>query len=328
MEQSKSLILISGSGRSGTTLLSNIINRHPNCICGTENDFITRFILLSNKNGIINSNKAKLIITNLWITKKAFSNDWNINEQRILNNYTLFKTEKISIKLICNKLIESYTPEKNATVLLDKNPFYLQYIPLIEKKLSPNKYIFIVRHPLDKFSSEKRLNKSFISYGISWAYQQKKIIKASKRSNCLILKYEDLILNETQTIKKVCSFLNIQFDKSFFINKNKRVFDGKKMKNWHELSNENITSSRINIWKDQLTKREVKIVSFFCNKVSKKYDYHLPKISFVEKIFISIFYSSFTIIPYVYPKLKLLYFMVPIKLQKFIVKIKTTFTKN
>lgn len=325
MEENKALIFISGSGRSGTTLFSNIINRHPNCICGTENDFITRFILLSNREGDISSKKAKMLLNNLWITKKAFSVNWKIQEQTIINNKKLFKSEKISIKPVCSQLIENYSPEKNATILLDKNPFYLQFLPIIKKRISPNKYIFIVRHPLDKFSSEKRLKQSFISHGISWAYQQKKIIKASANNDCLIIKYEDLVLNQSSVMKNVCLFLNIPFDKNIFSNteKSKRIFEGEEMKNWHALSNEKVTSTRINIWRKQLTKKEVKIVSYFCSDLAKNYNYHLPKTSHLEKFYIVLFYGIFRTIPFIYPKIKLLYFRSPLILQKLIVKIKT-----
>lgn len=325
MGESNSLIFITGSGRSGTTLLSNIINRHHNCTCGTENDFITRLVLQSNKKGYIKNKRAKLILNNLWITKKAFAADWSLKQEDITKIENQLYIKKTPIKIICKQIITKYNPNKKAKILLDKNPFYLQILTKIENKIHPEKYIFIVRHPLDKFSSEKRLNQTLISYGISWAYQQRKILSFAKKYNtkCLIIKYEDLVLRKEETILKTCDFLGILFNKEILnTNSNgKRTFSTEEMKAWHELSNQNITTRRINIWSKNLTKKEVKIVSCYCRKTAKEFGYHLPNISFLEKTFIRIRYGIYRIIPYIYPKFKILFFKLPLMIQKNIVKL-------
>lgn len=138
-----------GFGRSGSTILGQIINQHPQCLIANESRFLQSFH--KQTNGQLNSKiiEQKLIE----ILRNNAINKWNnglnqkeLNCQKDWNNFK-FTLNKDQIKVIGDK------KSGGNTRLLQKDPLLIKKLLTI----APNaKFIINVRNPYTMATSLKR----------------------------------------------------------------------------------------------------------------------------------------------------------------------------
>ncbi len=207
-EQSDPVFLV-GFPRSGTTLLDTILRTHNSIEVIEEKPIVQKFI---------NNLTIKI--------KNDFSN-----------------LEKIK-KTDYNKIRNIYFEERNKHVKLDKNKIFIDKLPLnlifIGEicRFFPNaKFIFSKRNPYDTVLScfmqqfapndammnFTNLNDTATFYDLSMSlYKQ---YYKFFRSNIHEIKYEDVVNNFDNTIKKLLEFLNLEWEeevKKFYFTASKR----------------------------------------------------------------------------------------------------------
>ena len=123
---------------------------------------------------------------------------------------------------IKEKLIKKFVNQakvKKKTYLLEKTPRHIWHIDYINKIVKNPKFILTTRSPEDTiYSLYKRYQN--IDLAIQ-RYQDDSIqtLRNLKLKNSILIKHEDLLLQTEKTLKKICSFLNLKFEKnmiSFF----------------------------------------------------------------------------------------------------------------
>lgn len=98
------------------------------------------------------------------------------------------------------------------------------------------------------------------------------------KKRLMIIKYEDLVTNPNIYLKKICKFLQINFNKNM-VNPNK-YYDFVTKKKWipHSAFNSKfpkLNNKPIHKWKKYLTKYEVKSIEFLCQIEMRAMDYKL-----------------------------------------------------
>jgi len=98
------------------------------------------------------------------------------------------------------------------------------------------------------------------------------------KKRLMIIKYEDLVTNPNLYLKKICKFLQINFNKNM-VNPNK-YYDFVTKKNWipHSAFNSKfpkLNNKPIHKWKKYLTKYEVKSIEFLCQNEMRSMNYKL-----------------------------------------------------
>lgn len=98
------------------------------------------------------------------------------------------------------------------------------------------------------------------------------------KKRLMIIKYEDLVTSPNQYLKKVCKFLQINFNKNM-IDPNK-YYDFVTKKNWipHSAFNSKfpkLNNNPMHKWKKYLTKYEVKSIEFLCQNEMRSINYKL-----------------------------------------------------
>jgi len=185
----RNIIFIVGIGRSGTSLLQTILNRHSKIDSSQETAFVRDFILKNKK-----VSKKDLIYSKI--------NRLNISDKNL-------NTPMSSIDFYNN-----YVNNTSSFFFLDKDPRLIESIQSLKKIFPYSKVICIYRNPLDvmhsKINAEWSQNNSIIK-NILISTIQHKLFKKN-RSFCLTLKYEDLINNPKIEIKKITKHLKINFE--------------------------------------------------------------------------------------------------------------------
>lgn len=291
----KSFFIIIGRGRSGTTLLSKILNSNSNISIPGELFFI---INLFDKyyNKVIDKNVIQNFVEDLFTEKRLKKKSFKKDELE----HFLIKEAPKDYKTLCLYTYENINLQlgyKNVNLLGDKNPHYALFIPQIIKIFDNIKFIHIVRDYRDNVLSYKNVNfdmNNIYSLAYRWKFFNKKIIEQQKKhpNKFLLLKYENLVANSEKEIKQICEFLNIDFDHKmleFYKNKSDNLSF------WHKNLNSKLNSDNINKWEKELNKKQIAKIDFICNDVANKLGYK-EKIKFNFKLYFS------TIIPVVYAK--------------------------
>ena len=187
------LFFLIGFPRSGTTLLDSILRSHPEILITEEKPMVEKMRLKLNS-----------------LNKKISEIDENI--QKILS--TLYFDE-LKKHLDIN--------EKNNKIIIDRHPLNSVEIELIQTIFPQAKFIYTVRHPLDSILSAYmhhfRLNpatENFLNLSdtaIIYNKIQKLLLNYKKTSefNFYDIKYEDIIIDFENSIKKLIKFMNLKW---------------------------------------------------------------------------------------------------------------------
>lgn len=201
----KQLIMLSGIPRSGSTLLSSILNQHP-LITATTTSPVSELLLIFENNwphleqALLNphpnqyKNIVKGIVDNAYLHEE---NNIIIDKNRIWPKITKLLLESLGErpKIICTvrdipDILASYI------LLLEKNPGHM-FVDgdLMEQNL-----------PLNTKNRCKILWEKYINY----PYTSLRIGYNSKCADMLFVDYTDIVGNTQETIDKICDFIGIE----------------------------------------------------------------------------------------------------------------------
>lgn len=248
---------ILGNPRSGTTLLRLMLSAHSQVLVPPEAGFAVW--LFENWEGKYTN---EIYVARLLQTKKIES--WNLNEKLIvpyLNNHNV-NCLKSAIYYTYKFFAESCG--RNATVLGDKNNFYIHHIKTL-KELNPNcKYIHIIRDGRDvacsylelmskEYTSKyaPKLTTQISEIAAEWVKNNDLIHNSIINERFMLVRLEDLIESTTSTLDKVCSFIGVELETQMlnFHNKSENFepteYDQWKLKNKQPIINDNYKYKRI-----------------------------------------------------------------------------------
>lgn len=285
------MTFIVGMGRSGTTMLTNMLNLNKKVIACPENEFI----LLSKSsfenadfgdekvvNDFINLFEYKLSkIISFWKPKPEL--------KEIIKNM-----ENKSFSNVCKQVYLNYPFAKNnpeeITCIIDKNPIYSLYIDELYELYPDAKFIILTRDYRDNIVSRKKFSdkkSSIYILAASWNYFYKSIFKSIHKNkiNHIIVRYEDLVNNPSDTLNKLCNFLTIDFDEKMlqfqdlskeiknYIKENLTSGEFDKLISMHHNLEKKINVDRVDSYKKELPENEITILDYTCAKYGKEFNY-------------------------------------------------------
>jgi hypothetical protein len=253
----KHIFLIS-QPRAGSTFLQRILSNHSNVHTLGEPWFLlpifkNDFELKVLKDAKYNSTWTNSAISEFFKSTEDFDD--------------LFKENQITLyKNICKSLANS----KGCDFFLDKTPRYYFIIKEISLTFPKSKVLVLLRNPIDVFNS---VLDSFIKkdYSLLGLYEDDifespllllKQIKTNKNKNILFIKYEDILNDTKQEIKKICLHIGLDFEDSMLNISNSREwkFGDPKMNIKKE-----IDVTNINVWSKYLTTQKWRFFRDYVN---------------------------------------------------------------
>lgn len=281
-------VFILGVQRSGTTLLRLILNSHSHIAIPEEAAFLRPII---KKKYIYNEIPVKDLkrICN-YLENSPHYALWNYDSSKFLN--WLKKQSSISLKEFINNLYMSYAESEGKVRWGDKTPSLFRKLRLLYKLFPSAKFIHIVRDGRDVFDSRRRMDSTKDNaavMAIEWCYKIYKIerfLELLPPSNKYTLRYEDLLINPEETLKNLCGFMQVEYEPQMrdFYRKSKYYVGSHHSK----LIFKPITSENLQKWKNNLSGKEIKILSLLAKRYLKKYRYEVDnvKLSFEDVIFL------------------------------------------
>jgi hypothetical protein len=293
------IFFILGRPRSGTTLLRTLFDAHPNVKIPIEYPFFFYLYSRFRKAGRIRLEDARSLFEELR-TKKVFNQRYfdymKMDEEAFLESlkdYPDGLTPMDFYKLV-NYHSGSMFPKENILRVGDKNPIYSIYPKILLKLFPDAKFIFIVRDYRDNFVSMKKfefeaLNTYLLSY--RWKYAVRGFRKMVKKHPSLftIIRYEDLVSSPEESVRMLCDFLGLEFHPEVFefYEKKEQVpkfFPMELAMKYHKSLTEPINKGKIDLWKTELTQKQIRAMDFTVGKLAEKTGYERQYRSFYPAI--------------------------------------------
>ncbi len=208
-------IFIIGCPRSGTSLISSILNRHSKICVTPELHYFSHL----EARGPITSKAESLNFYNSLHNKNLV----NITENNFLmelNNSPHEQLDKSVFFSICN----AYKKKRGKSICIEKTPDNVRFVEKILSLFPNSKFIYIIRDGRDVALSLNKVDwewpyQGFQSNFIYWHSITHKLStnKHIQSTNTHLIRYEDLLDDPNIHIGKVCNFLNIIFEAEMLI---------------------------------------------------------------------------------------------------------------
>jgi hypothetical protein len=199
-----------------------------------------------------------------------------------------------SYQALC-KAIYAHTQEQkspeNIAVFVDKNPIYSLYADRIIQIFPEAKFILLTRDYRDNILSRTKYTKGFVSnwmvsFALSWKLYYKKLlqVEASHPSKFIRVRYEDLVEQPEQQIRRITDFIGIGFHNNMLNTQDESLLNRftqsdqpaemkQKISEMHSRLNQPINKERVTYWKGKFTRRELIIQELICCKFGEQFGY-------------------------------------------------------
>ena len=144
MNSNHCFFFITGTGRSGTSLLQSMLAAHPQVCMPPETHFIRKYLI---KYNVINDQ-----------LKETLKNDPELARLNIAEQLNNIIDHADNLANLYRQTLTAYRTSNKQLLYGDKDPRNMDYIPIINKKLSNSKFIHIIRDPRDVVLSRTKAN--------------------------------------------------------------------------------------------------------------------------------------------------------------------------
>jgi len=280
------------------------LNNHSGMFIPPESPFIIHLMKKYENKKKINVNE---FIQDLRLD--IFLHVWKIDYQGLAK-----RLEQIEIPTFQNFCAEVLNQQNNNNILLgDKNPINSLFGDKLHRIFPNAKFIWIIRDYRAQVNSMLKVNferKIISSLAMRWVSYNKEIqsLKDKYPNNVILIKYEDLVENPEVYYTKICNFLTINFEPEILNTaKHKKEFYPKH----HASLEDQINTKHIDEWKNELTKKQIKICEAVAGKYGEQFGYQKTTT-----------YSSFPFFGILYGKLYISFiktmYSLPINIRTFI----------
>jgi len=311
------IAFIVGMGRSGTTLLTNMLNSNPEIVACPENEFVIHAYRTFYQKDF---NDIKVI--------DAFIDMFNQNFNRVISIWKpgnelrndILQLKDKSFENVCKLTYLNYPfsqkDKKNVRFVIDKNPFYSLHIDTLKIIFPDAKFIVIVRDYRDNIVSRKKYSDQNIplhKLAADWNFYYEQISLSLSNSNTPyhLIKYEDLASNPTDSLQLLCSYLGVTYSDEM-LNfqelskemKKQAVHNisrekNEKIQRMHGNLEKKVNTERVNAFVNELKEDEISILDFACEKLALTFGYkkHSPStpVPIVAKLLYRFSYLKTTI---------------------------------
>ena len=212
-------IFLFGCPRSGTTLLQSLLASHPKIASFPE----TKFFLY----GIATQCEPKrqrfgLISRRLKPHLNKYFKD-EINRPEMLKYFPKIPLLDLYTRSFF-KVLNILTIEQSKSMWLEKTPDHLLDLDYIEKMLPKARMIHLLRNGADVVASLYEVTHKYpkgwykawdIDFCLErWKESIEISLKHSHKSNHILVNYEQVVEETSTTIKKICEFINVEFEET------------------------------------------------------------------------------------------------------------------
>ena len=316
LTRKKNLLMITGMIRSGSTLLTRVLNAHPEINLASDIVLSAYKSCLYNKLCMSKELSLSMSVADFPISPGYCDESYSSIIELIKNSTIdtkISSKEKKRLKEIYmkdlymepdfeNKIndIDSYDTYEDLIDYLfsaikqidkknkyygTKETYFDDFRTWVNIQYPDNKYIHIIRNPLSIYLSLKNTKTPYpLVYVLYyWRKHVAQAIQSAKKYKSLIIKYEDLCYSPERTTKDLCNYLKIKFDSYMLNHKSWKYLSGK---NWSTNSSYQDTGNQVfytesaDRWKTDANSNDIAVSLFLCENEMK---YFYPNVTSLKK---------------------------------------------
>jgi hypothetical protein len=203
-----------GVGRSGTTLLRMMLDAHPQLAMPPETHFANPLIQASGKLRFGPAAAASVIVKD----ERRRWKDFGLDQDELLARFQAIEPFNTTDAL--RAFYELYAAKHGKPRWGDKTPDYVRKMKKLQKTLPEAHFIHVIRDGRDAGLSQNariaKRGKSPIPAREMARRWRKKIVKsqldAQEVEHYLEIRYEDLIDDTEQVLRRICDHIELEFD--------------------------------------------------------------------------------------------------------------------
>jgi hypothetical protein len=262
------IVNICSSGSAGSTLLAHILNRHSKIYCGSEMALFSKPILYEDYN---------FFLQNIETFKKygfrqnpyfnATSTIRNLDKNQINENIWEILSKSENLKEFIYTFKNLLHTKYKFDIWAEKTPENIYLIKYFIKAFPESKIIHIVRDARDVIDSLIKRGHSLESAADVWLSSIASIQPFVNNKNVYEVKYENLVLNPKDEIKKIFNFLNIEYEDEVLKPKLATNRDNNYFNSWTYKPTDEIKSDAIEKYKNS----SIDFSKIFSMKITKEF---------------------------------------------------------
>jgi len=261
---------IVGCGRSGTTLLRTLLNRHPAIAIPLESLFIIDYLRVQDRYD------QKYL--NSLVIREPELEEWGISVS------VEDLQDSVSVARMISKLHEIYAESKGKSHWGQKTPRFVRYLDLLGKNFPSSKMIHMIRDPRAVVSSliQSDVHQSNAYHGSHrWMMDVRAGLtyELTHCSRVLRVFYEDLVKEPEEVLKAVFEFLEMDSTGMTISGEKKTQEYSDFYENIHANLERSPTPAFIDKWKQHLSSEEVLIVEGICGELMGELGYECSSTS-------------------------------------------------
>lgn len=208
---------IVGMPRSGTTLLSMLLNAHSQVRVSFETHYFGRFYRpCQRRKALSNPATAHQFVCSFLDSPEVNQFGLSLDEKRYIYQQATCKSQ-ISHSDILSALLQLYAQKQNKAIWGEKTPEHFFYIPQIMQLFPQTKIVGLVRDPRDVHLSLQSVPwapGNIVTHARLWR-KSIALMEQSQRQypqQVRIVRYEDVLRQPEQELANLCRFLGIVFE--------------------------------------------------------------------------------------------------------------------
>lgn len=208
------ILFIVGMPRSGTKLLRDLLNRHPDiAVFPHESHFFPRLPGLIRKHG---DPRRRECFARLYADLEGtrFMRRMRARGSAIDRDEWFARVSGSDAREVLAALFECYAAKTGGRIVGDKTPEYLIRIPLLSGFFPDARFVHVVRDPRDYVvSMRKAWGKSLPRAAQRWKTWIRTFRRDVERCDAKVieLRYEDLISAPRDALERLCAFIGVPF---------------------------------------------------------------------------------------------------------------------
>jgi len=254
-------VLVTGHPRSGTTLVAEVLARHPDVYMLPETHFFEHiFSRKREKSGLyhraLRRDFRKTIRNYLAFNTRLRERAEELAPIAELEEFLASRPYQRPTDLFFH-ILAWFRRRSGRDIVVEKTPAHYTVLPYLVRHGYDFKAINIVRDPRDVVISYRSIpwgddSEYFVAFRWKWAYFLAKRGEQAVRSAFLQVRYEDMVGSPQWTAKRLTSFLGIPFDKTILQPSNEhRTFDVAR-EPWKAQSSTEISPDKLARWRRDL----------------------------------------------------------------------------
>lgn len=272
-------IFIVGCGRSGTTLMRLILNRHSNIAIPEETWYFPQ--LLKEIGQLRAGNWRKNIATRVLELNRIH-----------FPELTVEALEK-SLTEVAIDDIQNIIPVVNREFMIrqgksrwgDKTPGYVMHLTLFKKLFPEAKVIHMIRDGRDvvpsilKYWSVGPQTNCFIETAFYWkAHVERGMQEGSKYfgSSYKEVRYEDLVTKPERVVREICAFIGEEFEPAMLDASNDKA-DNVPAWEWHAETSREINTNNIYKWKKSMSDYHKAVMNYVGKNIYRDKNYDITQ---------------------------------------------------